>query len=111
MPSAACSASVPALQANSQSADWAWGVAPSASATIVPVGLTAYDLDSVPTQTVRSSCGAMPARRSALRAASMAMVVVSSSRPGTDFSFTGKPPSEAPQMRPTSDAGRRYRGT
>ena len=34
MPIAACIASVPALQANSQSAAWVWGTAPMASATM-----------------------------------------------------------------------------
>ncbi len=40
--------SVPALQANSKSAMWMSGVAPMASATIVPDGLTAYGCDSEP---------------------------------------------------------------
>jgi hypothetical protein len=38
---AACTASVPALQANCQSAAWVLGTAPSASATMVEVGFTA----------------------------------------------------------------------
>ena len=40
-PIAATSASVPALQANSQSPAWMCGAAPMASATIVELGLTA----------------------------------------------------------------------
>ena len=55
-PIAATMASVPALQANSQSAACVLGTAPIASATSVEVGLTAYGWDSDPTQTARSSC-------------------------------------------------------
>ncbi len=40
--------SLPALQANSKSAQWISGVAPIASATTVPLGLTAYGCDSEP---------------------------------------------------------------
>ncbi len=40
-PMAAWMVSVPALQANSKSAAWTFGVAPMASATTVEVGLTA----------------------------------------------------------------------
>lgn len=40
--------SLPALQANSKSAQWMSGVAPSASATTVPLGFTAYGCDSDP---------------------------------------------------------------
>ena len=38
--------SVPALHANSKSAMWMSGVAPMASATMVPDGFTAYGWDS-----------------------------------------------------------------
>ena len=45
-----------------------------------------YGLDSLPNQTADSLEGSRAALRRAFRAASMAMVVVSSSRPGTAFS-------------------------
>ena len=41
--------SLPALQANSRSAQCTAGVAPRASATTVPEGFTAYGCDSEPT--------------------------------------------------------------
>ena len=91
MPIAATMASVPALQANSKSAPCVLGTAPIASATMVEVGLTAYGCDSDPTQTARNSVGSIWARSMALRAASMDMVITSSSRPGTAFSLMGSP--------------------
>src|SRR5439155_7386161 len=95
---AACIASEPALHANSRSAALTQGVAPIASATMVLDGLTAYGFDSVPTQTARMTEGATPDRRSAPRAASIAMVTVSSSAEGTDFSRTGsRASSDLPQ--------------
>src|SRR5574341_2368689 len=90
-PIAATIASVPALQANSQSAACVFGTAPIASATKVEVGLTAYGWDSDPTQTARNSVGSIWARFMALRAASMDIVITSSSSPGTAFSLIGKP--------------------
>jgi len=66
--------------------------------------------DSLPIQTARISAGSMPARASALRAASMDMVTVSSSGLGTDFSRTGSPPSFPCQTRLISRVGRRWRG-
>ena len=54
--------------------------------TIVAVGFTEYGLDSLPSQTADSLEGSRAALRRAFRAASMAMVAVSSSRPGTAFS-------------------------
>src|ERR1044071_7886218 len=89
-PIAATMASVPALQANSQSAACVLGTAPMASATSVEVGFTAYGWDSDPTQTARSSCGLIWARFMALRAASMDMVITSSSMPGTAFNAMKK---------------------
>ncbi len=78
--------SVPALQANSRSAMCTSGPMPSASATTVPDGLTAYGWDSEPTYTAPMSTGSTPPERaSALRAASTDIVIVSSSAPGTDF--------------------------
>src|SRR5512133_2664507 len=110
-PIAATIASVPALQANSQSAAWVLGAAPIASATSVEVGFTAYGCDSDPTQTARISVGSIWARFIALRAASMDMVITSSSSPGTAFSLMGSPPLPSVQTRATSLAGRRKRGT
>src|SRR3972149_10504404 len=105
MAMAATMASVPALQANSQSPAWMETGAPMASATMGELGLTAYGCDSEPTHTARSSCGSMRARLSALREASIDMVITSSSTPGTDFSLMG-PASLPPfQMRETSAAG------
>src|SRR3989304_5111143 len=89
-PIAACMASVPALQANCQSAACVLGTAPMASATMVEVGLTAYGCDSDPTHTARMFCGSIPARASALRAASTLIVATSSSSPGTAFSLIGR---------------------
>src|SRR2546425_4157831 len=83
-------ASEPALQANSRSAALTHGTAPIASATIVLDGLTAYGFDSVPTQTERIEEGATRARARAPRAASIAIVTVSSSDDATDFSRTGR---------------------
>src|SRR5687767_13769929 len=57
-PMAATRASVPALQAYSQSAAWVFGTAPIASATSVEVGFTAYGCDSDRTQIVRVNPGA-----------------------------------------------------
>ena len=108
---AATMASVPALQANSQSAAWVLGTAPIASATSVDVGLTAYGCDSDPTQTARRSVGSIWARFIALRAASIDMVMTSSSIPGTAFSLIGSPPLPPVQTRATSLAGSRKRGT
>ncbi len=107
MPMPMTTASLPALHANSRSAAWMWGVAPSASPTTVDDGLTAYGCDSLPTHTARSSCGSMPARASALRAASMDIVMVSSSSPATAFSLIGNPPELSFQTLPTSAAGSR----
>ena len=104
-PMAATSASVPALQANSQSAACVLGTAPMASATMVDVGFTAYGCDSEPTHTARSSCGSIPARAMALRAASIDIVATSSSRPGTAFSLMGSPPLPPIQTRATSRGG------
>src|SRR5512138_793702 len=111
MPIAATSASVPALQANSQSAACVLGAAPIASATMVEVGFTAYGCDSDPTQTARISVGSIWARFIALRAASMDIVITSSSSPGTAFSLMGVPPLPSVQTRATSLAGSRKRGT
>jgi hypothetical protein len=82
-----------------------------ASATIVPVGLTAYGWLSLPIQTAAMRCGSMPARASALRAASTLMVAVSSSRPGTDFSRTGLRLLPLVHTRLISLPGSRNRGT
>src|SRR3990170_5152860 len=107
MAMAATMASVPAWQANSQSPAWMETGAPMASATMVELGLTAYGCDSEPTHTARNSFGSIWALFTALRAASMDMVITSSSTPGTDFSLTG-PASLPPfQMRETSVAGSR----
>ena len=62
-----------------------------ASATIVAVGFTAYGWDSDPTYIAPISCGLISARANALLAASTAIVTVSSSGPGTDFSLTTNP--------------------
>ena len=78
-----------------------------ASATMVEVGLTAYGCDSLPTQTARISVGSIRARASALRAASIDIVSVSSSSPATAFSLIGRPPVPSVQTRATSVAGRR----
>ena len=107
MPTPMTIASLPALQANSRSAACTYGVAPMASATMVEVGLTAYGCDSLPTHTARISCGSICARASALRAASMDMVSVSSSSPATAFSLIGSPPLPPVHTRATSAAGRR----
>src|SRR5512142_1272259 len=106
-PMAATSASVPALQANSQSAACVCGTAPIASATIVDVGFTAYGCDSEPTHTARSSWGSICALDMALRAASMDIVATSSSSPGTAFSLIGTPPLPPVHTRDTSLAGNR----
>jgi hypothetical protein len=84
---------------------------PMASATMVEVGFTAYGCDSEPTQTARSSCGSIPARAMALRAASIDIVATSSSRPGTAFSLMGRPALPPIHTRETSRAGNRYLGT
>jgi len=107
MPIAATIASVPALQANSQSPALTLPEAPMASATTVPLGLTAYGCDSEPTQTALNCSGEISARLSALRAASMDMVITSSSKPATAFSVTGRPSSFPPQMRAISTPGKR----
>ena len=104
---AATMASVPALQANCQSAACTLGTAPMASATMVEVGLTAYGCDSEPTHTARMRVGATPARFRALRAASIDMVATSSSRPGTAFSLIGSAAWLSVHTRATSLAGRR----
>src|SRR5262249_30514330 len=85
---AACIASLPALQADSMSAATRCGVIPSASATMVADGLTAYGFDSVPTHSAPIRSGSSAARSSAVRAASMDIVTTSSSSAGTDFSAT-----------------------
>ena len=51
--------------------------------------------------------GSTPARFMALRAASIDMVMTSSSKPGTAFSLIGRPPWPSVQTRATSLAGRR----
>ncbi len=106
-PSVACIASLPALQANSQSAACVFGTAPIASATMVEVGLTAYGWDSLPTHTARISVGSICARASALRAASMDIVTTSSSSPATAFSVIGVPPMSSVHTRAISLAGMR----
>ncbi len=61
-----------------------------------------------PIQTARISTGSIWARFMAFRAASMDMVITSSSRPGTAFSLIGKPEALPPtHMRATSLAGSR----
>ena len=59
----------------------------------VLLGLTAYGWLSLPTHTARISSGLMFARLRALRAASMDIVMTSSSRPLTAFSTMGTPPT------------------
>src|SRR6185295_17644311 len=74
-------------------------------------GLTAYGFDSVPTHTARIEAGATRARESAPRAASIAMVTVSSSADGTDFSSTGRRASVGrPQAAAITRAAMRGRG-
>ena len=58
--------------------------------------------------------GSIPARSSAARAAATEIVIVSSSRPGTDFSFSRSPgrsvPGSLPHWRAISSVLMRLRG-
>ena len=107
--------SLPALQANSRSAQCTAGTAPIASASTVPDGFTAYGCDSEPTYTASIVCGSIPARASARRDAVTAIVMVSSSRAGTDFSCSSRPRSydsaSAPHTLAISGSLIRRRGT
>jgi hypothetical protein len=57
----------------------------------VPLGFTAYGCDSDPMYSAPIFCGSIPARSIAARPAATDMVIVSSSNPGTDFSFNSNP--------------------
>ena len=99
------------MQANSRSAALTQGIDPIASATMVLEGFTAYGFDSVPTQTARIASGETRERASAPRAASIAIVTVSSSADGTDFSRTGSRASgDLPQAEAMVAAAMRGRG-
>jgi len=69
------------------------GGGPMLSATTVDDGLTAYGWLSLPTHTARMWRGSIPARLRAFCAASIDMVITSSSGPATAFSCTGVPPN------------------
>jgi 3-hydroxyisobutyrate dehydrogenase-like beta-hydroxyacid dehydrogenase len=79
---------------------------------LVADGLTAYGFDSVPTQTAPIRSGAISARSTAVRAASIDIVITSSSSEGTDFSATaGAAEPGARQIRAIDWVRNRRRGT